>query len=920
MGISTLKPSGGINDFNLSLTGATTTATLDREYSTGSYSIVSSATDNTLDIYAYNADGSLAGYSNTKSFTATKGFVKMVVIGGTTGDLLSFTYKKTYVTTSQTNEVTAGPFILSTSPSSLPNADDVLTITGGNFAVDVEVHFIGQDNVVYDAKSITRTSATQILVTRPDILSIAQSPYTIRVMNPGVPNPSGSASNVATNAVSAGLTTSWVTNSPLPAFSVGFAYTTTVVATDPESSPITYSLASGSFPTGISLASNGVISGTNTDVTTEGQTFTAVIRATDAGNNFTDRSFTMQANLRPSWTTEAGDLPAAPYGIAYSNQLVASTGSLGGSLTYAIQSGNLFPGLTLSSSGLISGTSTGTLNTTTTFTVRVTDALGAYTDRQFNIFSDLAGQQAFTTSTSWTVPANVTSVSVVAVGAGGGGSASTTALGGFSGGGGAGGALHWRNAISVTPGETLSIGIGAAGTGGTAAGQNNATAGGESFVKRGTTYLVQAPGGEAGKYNLNNTSLGGTPNTALGGGGGNGGRGGNGANGQGQYPLWNWNGTTATATLAAVGGSQTVTFPTNAVVTFDIAGAKGSPNGGGNGGRLQGTFTATAGTYQINVGGQGSNGAGAGGGWNGGGQAGGNRGDEGSGGGATDIRPATDTSLNGRIAVAAGGGGQGGFYGGAGGAGGGTQGNDGTSGQGQGGKGGTSVAGGNGGSPNGGSWGTSGGFGTGGVGGTSSTSGGGGGGAGYYGGGGGGADIDGCCTNGGGGGGGSSYASGAISNVVHTTGYNSGAGYATLSFATATNPNTPDSYPSGGGGGAAGYSGNGGDGSLNATFVATAGAGGGGSGSTGHNAGTETTIVAGGGVGLLGEGTSGAAPAASAAQAGNPGSSGSGKNYGGGGAGADDDSTSVGGTGGPGAVRIIWGSGRQFPATQTGDK
>ena len=240
-------------------------------------------------------------------------------------------------------------------------------------------------------------------------------------------------------------------------------------------------------------------------------------------------------------------------------------------------------------------------------------------------------------------------------------------------------------------------------------------------------------------------------------------------------------GTTCTITFDSTGDYYLWTPPTGARnISFDLMGAQGGRTGG-LGGRVQGSFVTPPASLYIYVGGAGLSGAGAAGGFNGGGAAGGSRGDEGSGGGATDIR--STTSLNDRIAVAAGGGGTGGFFGGAGGAGGGLTGNAGTSGQGQGGSAGSPSAGGNGGSPNGGTWGTSGGLGIGGTGGTSSTSGGGGGGGGYYGGGGGGADVDGCCTNGGGGGGGSSWNSPTLTSAVtHTAGYRSGAGLAIISY------------------------------------------------------------------------------------------------------------------------------------------
>lgn len=157
----------------------------------------------------------------------------------------------------------------------------------------------------------------------------------------------------------------------------------------------------------------------------------------------------------------------------------------------------------------------------------------------------------------------------------------------------------------------------------------------------------------------------------------------------------------------------------------------------------------------------------------------------------------------------------------------------------------------------------------------------------------------------------------------------------------------------GGGGGAGGYSGNGGNGGAGTAYGAPplsgAGNGGGGSGGAcaywiGGNAGY------GGGVGLLGQGANGAAVGGGSnwSQNGLPGSSGSGQTYGGGAGGDNLFYPNVnGGYGGalayknniavtPGqvislsipatlagagaaAVRIIWGAGRSFPSTNTGD-
>jgi hypothetical protein len=150
-----------------------------------------------------------------------------------------------------------------------------------------------------------------------------------------------------------------------------------------------------------------------------------------------------------------------------------------------------------------------------------------------------------------------------------------------------------------------------------------------------------------------------------------------------------------------------------------------------------------------------------------------------------------------------------------------------------------------------------------------------------------------------------------------------------------------------GGGGAGGYSGTGGKGAGSAAnsgaFIsATAGAGGGGGGGGGRKQANQTSDygpVAGGGVGLNGQGANGAAGVhdnstnsntqVSVNVAGGGGSGGVrgslgttpygvggvGGLYGGGGgpAAGDSSSNSVGGSGGNGGVRIIWGTGRSFP-------
>ena len=137
----------------------------------------------------------------------------------------------------------------------------------------------------------------------------------------------------------------------------------------------------------------------------------------------------------------------------------------------------------------------------------------------------------------------------------------------------------------------------------------------------------------------------------------------------------------------------------------------------------------------------------------------------------------------------------------------------------------------------------------------------------------------------------------------------------------------------GAGGGAGGYSGNGGTGGGDG------GSGSGGSGGSGGGGGAGSTNDdgggGGGGVGLLGEGSNGSAGssgspgngggAGSGGSNGSNGSSddaGSGGNYGAGGGGGGGSTTTNGNgaAGGAGAARIIWGTGRSYPSTNTADE
>jgi hypothetical protein len=160
-----------------------------------------------------------------------------------------------------------------------------------------------------------------------------------------------------------------ISTTTLPTGAVSSVYSTTL-ATSGGTGSVTWSVSSGSLPTGITLnASSGTLSGTPT---TAG-TYTFTIAAQDSSAVPATAVQTYNLVITPPLpVVTTTSLPYGQTGSAYSQQL-AYTGGGGGTATWAIVSGSLpsGSGLTLSSSGLISGTPA-VAGTTYNFSVTVT--------------------------------------------------------------------------------------------------------------------------------------------------------------------------------------------------------------------------------------------------------------------------------------------------------------------------------------------------------------------------------------------------------------------------------------------------------------------------------------------------------------------------------------------------------------------
>lgn len=150
------------------------------------------------------------------------------------------------------------------------------------------------------------------------------------------------------------------------------------VATLGGTLPLTYSILTGTLPTGLSLnTATGAITGTPTVV--GASTFT--IKVTDFVSLTATHAYTITINNPVSITTST-PLPAGATGAAYSQTIVASGGT--GALTFSLTTGALPSGLSLSSgTGIISGSPT--LAGPFSFTVKAQDTTGAFATKAFTL-------------------------------------------------------------------------------------------------------------------------------------------------------------------------------------------------------------------------------------------------------------------------------------------------------------------------------------------------------------------------------------------------------------------------------------------------------------------------------------------------------------------------------------------------------
>ena len=258
-----------------------------------------------------------------------------------------------------------------------------ITINGTNFVSGAIAAATGTNGVEVQASSTTFNSLVQLTAVFTG-LSNANEPYDIKVTNPS------NLFGILPDALYVNASPVWVTSAgSLGTFAEQVNATIYALSVSDESA-ITYSLASGSsLPSGVTLSSSGVISGTLPDIASN-TTYTFTVNATDGVNTVISRTFSFISNAAPIWSTASGSL--GTFNENTSISLTVAATDVSDSITYALASGSSLPsGITLNStSGVISGTLPDIASDTTyTFTINALDGVNTI-PRTFSINSQIA--------------------------------------------------------------------------------------------------------------------------------------------------------------------------------------------------------------------------------------------------------------------------------------------------------------------------------------------------------------------------------------------------------------------------------------------------------------------------------------------------------------------------------------------------
>ena len=344
-----------------------------------------------------------------------------------------------------------------------PSGNQLITLNGAGFNTGAQVYIDGTIVSV-----VTVLSSVQLTFLSP---AKSAGSYELRVVN----TDGGLAASV--NNIQYSGVPNWITSSGSLA-NVYEGVSVTSILSASSDSAVSYSLTSGSLPNGVSLSGN-LISGTTGSVVGN-TTYNFVIDAIDEELQNTSRNFSIGVLADAvTWSNPANNSTITANVDTQITQVLSATALTGSNITY---SANTLPSGLSIVADTITGNATVVANTTSLLTATSTQSGKTATRTiNFEIQSGASpiGQVEYTTAGTYscTVPAGITSVAAVCVGAG-----AISACRTGSGGGG----LRYINNLPVTPGETLSVVVGAPGL---------AYNPGDSSISRSSNILVFGGGG-----------------------------------------------------------------------------------------------------------------------------------------------------------------------------------------------------------------------------------------------------------------------------------------------------------------------------------------------------------------------------------------------------------------------------------------
>lgn len=270
----------------------------------------------------------------------------------------------------------APPVISSIAPSSATAGGPAITLTvrGSNFVTG--------SIVLWNGNTLTTTyvSATELQAAIPSGLVAAAGTAQIAVYSPG--RSGGTSNTVAFTINPAATTTTTTTAAPLAitttsvqAGTVGTAYSASLAASG-GTSPYTWSISGGALPAGLALSTAGAISGTPT----ASGTYSFTARVTDSASNIATQTYSMLVSTAPL-AIATTSVPDGTAGTAYSAALSASGGNPPHS--WSLTGGALPAGVSMSSSGAITGTPTA--SGTYSFVAQVADATSSTASRTYSL-------------------------------------------------------------------------------------------------------------------------------------------------------------------------------------------------------------------------------------------------------------------------------------------------------------------------------------------------------------------------------------------------------------------------------------------------------------------------------------------------------------------------------------------------------